>query len=143
MPKYNQNIPRPELPAVDTLPLRFSFKYLHFDNPKFYPSECSVEYLRKLFEALHHFSKWTVGHFIWPNNEEHRHIINFEQTCEKDGFQHIPQIDQEQFGYQEGWQFSIWPERYYCDWRVHGVLGDDTFFVVWLDEHHRLFPRNE
>lgn len=26
------------------------------------------------------------------------------------------------------------------NWRVHGFVSDDTFFVVWLDPFHNLYP---
>jgi len=103
MAKQNERIPALQPAAVDGLPLRFSFKYLDFDNAKFLPSKCTPAYIHELLKILHRFSTWTVGGFIDQNNDEHRHIIDFTQTTEKDGFQHISQIDKEQFGYQEGW----------------------------------------
>jgi hypothetical protein len=140
MAKQNERIPALSRPAVDSLPLRFSFKYLDFGNTKFLPSKCTPAYLHELFKILHRFSGWAVRDFIDQNNDEHRHIIDFTQTSEMDGFQHIPAIDQEQFGYQEGWQFGVYPEVYWNRWRAHGILLDDTFYLVWLDEKHLLYP---
>lgn len=97
---------------------------------------CSVDYLRHLFRALHAFSDWRVGDFVDQNNNEHRHIIDFGLSTEPDGFQ-IP--DAEQMGFVEGWQFSVQPHLYHYRGRVHGALVDDTFYIVWLDENHRLF----
>ncbi|SRR5713101_3015566 len=141
MAKRNEHIPALQAAAADDLPLRFSFKYLDFTNGKFRPSDCSPDYLVKLLEILHRFSSWTVGYFIDQNNDEHRHIIDFSQTSEKDGFQHIPRIDQEQLGYLEGWQFGVYPEVYWNEWRAHGILVADTLYVIWLDEKHLLFPK--
>lgn len=140
MANQNQKIPAVQPAAVDKLPLRFSFKYLDFSNGKFSPGGCSPAYFVKLFEILHRFSSWTVGDFIDQNNKEHRHIIDFDATTEKDGFQHIPTVDREQFGYEEGWQFGVYPEVYYNRWRAHGILVENLFYVVWLDEHHQLYP---
>ena len=81
------------------------------------------------------FSDWRVGDFVEQNNDEHRHVIPFEASTEPNGFQ-IPDADQ--MGYEEGWQFSVQPDVYYDRGRVHGVLVGDTFYIVWLDEHHRL-----
>lgn len=135
MAKHNEHIPAARPPDIDSLRLRFSFKYLDFQNAKFLPSDCSHEYLCKLFKMLHIFSDWRVGDFVDQNNNEHRHILAFETSTEPNGFQ-IPEA--EQMGYVEGWQFSVRPEVYYDRGRVHGAIVDDTFYVVWLDEHHRL-----
>jgi hypothetical protein len=135
MANRNEHIPATRPPEIDSLRLRFSFKYLDFKNAKFLPSECSQEYLGKLFQILKEFSNWRVGDFSEQNNDEHRHIIPFETSTEPNGFQ-IPEADQ--MGYLEGWQFSVRPDVYYDRGRVHGALVDDTFYIVWLDEHHRL-----
>jgi hypothetical protein len=45
-----------------------------------------------------------------------------------------------QLGYHVAWQFSVDPDIPYCHWRAHGILIDDTFFPVWLDPDHQLWP---
>lgn len=139
MANHNEHIPAVQRAAAN-MPLRFSFRHLDFNNPKFYPSRCEVGYFLRLFEILRRFSCWTVEDFIDQNNDAHRHIIPFETSSEQDGFQHIPEIDREQLGYHDGWQFGVYPEEPWNRWRVHGILVGDTFYVVWLDQHHELFP---
>jgi hypothetical protein len=139
MANHNPHIPRIERPAND-MPVRFSFKHLDLNNQKFLPSECRAEYFVKLFETLRRFSNWTIGDFIDQHNTEHRHTIDFDQTSEPDGFQRIPGLDADQFGYYEGWQFGVHLEDRGNRWRAHGILIDDTFYIIWLDEHHRLYP---
>ncbi len=135
-------IPQIEARPVDEKPLRFSFKHLDAGNPKFAITECPADYFCRLFSTLQLFSRWTVGQFIDQNNEEHRHIIDFSQTSEPDGFQNIPRIDRDQFAYSDGWQFGVYSEVPWVDWRAHGILLDDTFYIVWFDPQHRLYPRN-
>jgi hypothetical protein len=120
-------------------PVRFSFKHLDLDNPKFQCSECSKEFFEELLACLHMLSTWSIEVFRDQNNNQHRHVIDFMQTSEPDGFLGVPNIDPEQFGFHESWQFSVCPDDHANQGRVHGVLIDDTFFVVWLDHHHRLF----
>jgi hypothetical protein len=141
MVSYNERIPAVPSAEVDNQPLRFSFKYLDFSNEKFSPSNCSTVYLNKLFAVLQRFSTWRVSDFVDQYNHQRRHIINFEQTTEKDGFQHIPEIDRDQFGSSDGWQFGVFFEgEWHPQWRAHGILVDDTFYLVWLDERHLLYP---
>jgi hypothetical protein len=134
------SIPEPRPSSIDKLPLKFSFKHLDFENLKFRPSVCTLEYLLALLEALQRFSTWTVDQFMDINDKENRHSIYFPETSEPDGFEGIPPGDVEQFGYHDGWQFRIYsPQQPWQQWRVHGILIDDTFFVVWLDERHLLY----
>lgn len=68
-------------------------------------------------------------------------MIFFDETSEPEGFQSIPEMDRDQAGYAEGWQFSVDPDLPWRDWRAHGILIDDTFYIVWLDENHALYPK--
>jgi hypothetical protein len=124
MANHNPHIPPVERPVYN-MPVRFSFKHLDFDNPKFLPSECCTDYFVRFFETLRKFSAWRVGDFIDQNNNERRHIINFEQSSEPGGFQNVPGLD---------------PDQQWNRWRAHGILLEDTFYIIWFDEHHNLFP---
>lgn len=85
------------------------------------------------------YSTWTVESFRDQNNDLHRrHYIHFPATTEPEGFRNL---DDENLGYEEGWQFSVIPDAS-CIWRVHGALLDDTFYVVWLDPCHRLYLKS-
>src|SRR5882762_4429550 len=132
-------IPEPHIPTSE-LPLKFSFKHLDLNNSKFHWSQCPVTFFQKLLEIMARFSTWRVEEFTEENNEEHRHWINFPDTSEPQGFQNIPNVDSEQFGYEYGYQFGVNPAIPWNRWRAHGILIDDTFFLVWLDPDHRLFP---
>jgi hypothetical protein len=135
-----RGIPEPQEVQTDQLPLKFSFKHLDLQNVKFHCSKCSGEYFQKLLEILQRLSTWKVEDFVDENNDEHRHRIYFPATSEPNGFQNIPNVDSEQFGYEDGWQFGVYPMLRWNRWRVHGILIADTFFIVWLDPEHLLFP---
>jgi hypothetical protein len=91
--------------------------------------------LRLLLERIRDYSTWTVDDFCEQNNNEHRHIINFPATSEPNGFGNV---DTDQLAWHEAWQFELCRDQ---DWRVHGILIDDTFYVVWLDANHALYPK--
>jgi hypothetical protein len=125
-------IPAPILPPA-TETLKFSFRHLDTETEKFLITHCSEEFLRQLVHTIKEFSSWTVEQFCDANNRERRHVIWFTDTTEPDGF---PNMDREQLAYHESWQFQLTRER---DWRVHGILIDDTFYIVWLDPNHSLY----
>lgn len=79
------------------------------------------------------FSQWAQEDFCDQNNKEHRHVIDFDETSEQQGFG----IDDDQLAYLEPWQFAVCPKT---SWRVHGFIAEDTFFIVWLDPLHNLYP---
>ena len=101
---------QPRIPAVenaqtDTRLLRFSFTHLDIGKPKFDPDLCCVDYFRRLMFTLKRFSAWTVSEFIYlHNDQEHRHIIDFQGSSEPTGF-NIP-VDPEQLGSHEPW--PVW-----------------------------------
>ena len=137
--RVRRGIPEPRPIPTEQKPLLFSFKHLDLNNEKFHPSKCPQEFFNRLLERLQIFSTWTVELFTNQNNTEHRHIIWFDQTTEPQGFQNVPNIDPDQFGIHEAWQFGVLPDVPENRWRVHGILIDDTFFVVWLDAEHELY----
>jgi hypothetical protein len=134
-----RGIPEPRL-APESKPVRFSFKHIEVESEKFNYSKCSGEFYRRLFLCLRTFSTWSVELFTDQNNNEHRHVIWFPETSELDGFANVPNIDPDQLGFHEAWQFSVCPDDPGNQWRVHGILIDDTFFIVWLDPDHQLYP---
>ena len=61
------------------------------------------------------------------------HRLRWEETSEPTGFAHLnPQLRE-----QEAWQFEISVNEH---GRVHGLLLDNTFFVVWIDPKHEMYP---
>jgi hypothetical protein len=126
-------IPAPIFPPETEL-LRFSFKHLDLDAPKFGADLCNEYFLRRFLEVVRDFSSWTVEQFCDQNNNEHRHVISFAETTEPNGFLNI---EQDQLSYHESWQFQLSGRE---NWRVHGILIDDTFYVISLDPNHALYP---
>jgi len=136
MPKeHGRGIPEPRL-TPEKSSVRFSFKHIDIEHDKFHFSKCQTEFFEKLICRFRIFSTWSIEQFTDQNNNERRHTIWFPDTSEPEGFTNI---DSEQLGVHEAWQFAICPDDQANQWRVHGILIDDTFFVVWLDPEHKLY----
>jgi hypothetical protein len=127
------------IPASPTV--KFSFKHLDLTHPKFSLNNCCPEFWQALFVCLKLFSGWTVEQFTDQYNQEHRHTIHFPETSEPGGFN----VDPDNLGMEQCWQFAVNPECHATPdarWRVHGILAQDgTFYLIWLDPCHRLFPK--
>lgn len=128
-------IPR-RVPNPETDPLKFSFRHLHSDHPRFGIQECNLEFFSRLFERLQLYSNLSVGDFKDQNNNENRHMIDFDQTTQRDGFAGAPEVDVDQMNSRPAWQFAVCAKN---RGRVHGFILDDTFYVIWLDPFHRLY----
>jgi len=119
----------------DDQPLRFSFKYLDTTSAKFSVTSAEPDYHAALLCCIKHFCGWTVDRFCDQNNQENRHIIVFSETSEISGFSSA--VPEEQLQYSESWQFAVDVKTL---WRVHGFIIEDTFYIVWLDPQHALYP---
>jgi hypothetical protein len=140
LPVHPANSVIPEVVVPDeNRPLRFSFRHLDLSHAKFQIAQCSVGYFRVLMERIKEYSGWTVADFRDQNNNEHRHVIDFLETSEPNGFTDAG-IDEDQLAYNESWQFQLMQTE---NWRVHGILVDDTLYVIWLDPDHNLYPAGQ
>jgi hypothetical protein len=112
----------------------FSFKYFDSSHAKFGPDFVEDGYLRHFIERLKSLSGWLTRRFKTDRCKTVRnHTITFSETSEPDGFKHLP----EQLWEGASWQFSITANAH---GRVHGFIAGDTFFVVWIDPKHALYP---
>jgi hypothetical protein len=126
-------IPDPHLPPEQKL-IQFSFKHLDFSHSKFLPQDCPTEFWIALAHRLKGYSYLSLEIFLEQNNPDRRHVIDFRETTEPNGF---TSLDLEQLSYEEPWQFDLGT---FTPWRVHGTLIDEMFYIIWLDHSHRLYP---
>ena len=60
-------------------------------------------------------------------------MLDWNTTSEPNGFASLNQ----QLRGLEAWQFQITRNQH---GRVRGFLLEDTFFIVWIDPDHHLYP---
>jgi hypothetical protein len=102
-------------------------------NPKFGLHHCADGYLEKLLTRLQDVNRMRVEEFrSLPTKQVRNHRITFSETSEPNGFQTL----NGQLKAKEAWQFEITANEH---GRVHGILIDEVFFVVWLDPCHNLY----
>ena len=126
------------LPPSDLL--SFSFRHIdlrsnnrfHFDGWDISKSNYR-NYLRVFLQTLQNLS-----HLKWYEVHQNRspalrsHPIKWDQTTEPNGFTCLnPQLQA-----HDAYQFTLTANEH---GRVHGFAIDSTFYVVWLDPHHKLY----
>jgi hypothetical protein len=85
-------------------------------------------------QRLRDLSTWTVQEFTGPRHKSIRnHPHDWAQTARPRGFEHL----NEHLRAYQGWQFQLSSNEH---GRVHGILIDNTFYVIWLDQDHKLYP---
>jgi hypothetical protein len=114
-------------------PLLVSFKLLDLQgNAKFSTIHCGDGYLQRLLERLRDIGLTTLNRFKLPGSSLRSHTIDFAQTSEPDGFVSL----NAQLRDSEAWQCSISSNEY---GRLHGILIEETFYIVWIDPCHLLY----
>lgn len=115
--------------------INFSLRYLVRDSEKFGYVERDPGYFIALMERMQDISKMPLRDFVTQTNRTLRnHKIAFgESGVTEDGFG-IPGGEEYD---ANAWQFSITVNAH---GRVHGFFIDNTFYVVWLDPTHALYP---
>lgn len=112
--------------------LTFSFIYLDLRNPNFCIDETNSAYTSELLSRLKYLSSCKKGALIGGYRKALRnHPIPWHKTIEPDGFKCLPEELQD----VEGLQFSIDKDNH---GRIHGILLDGIFYIVWLDPDHKL-----
>ena len=132
--RAGKHIPAPQPP--DETEIQFSFKLLDLDsNRKFGLHHCHSSYWKKFLLRLKDVNAMKVREFRGtPSSQLRNHKISFKDTSEPAGFKQLP----EQLRSAEAWQFEL---TQHVHGRVHGILINQTFFVVWLDPCHRLYDK--
>ena len=128
----SHNIPR-QAPPVDPR-LRFSFGHIDlYSDDEFSVDLCEDGYLEKMLCRLRDVCVLTVKEFRTNKSAAIRaHPITWAETKRLAGFKNL----NAQLRGAEAWQFQITANEH---GRIHGILIDDTFYVVWIDPTHALY----
>lgn len=114
--------------------LKFSFRLLQTTKKfGFEQTDDANRYLQQLLARLQAISLLQVEEFRCSKAKAlraHRH--HWRGTTEKQGFPRLP----DEWDGHEAWQFQLSANKH---GRVHGILVDEVFYVVWLDPEHRLY----
>lgn len=98
------------------------------------PPNFGEGYTQTLMARLKDLSSWTVRQFTTHQHKSVRnHSHDWPKTARTNGFTHLNAT------YRDipGWQFCLTANAH---GRVHGIIIDDTFYVIWLDQDHRMYP---
>jgi hypothetical protein len=139
-----KRVPKPQIaagkiPNAKPPPPRhivFSFKYLTTANPKFTLDRAGEGYFETFIKRLKHVCALTATECrISHSGVLRSHPIRFANTSEPSGFGFTAMPEQLKEG--EPFQFALTSNEH---GRVHGILVDNLFYLVWVDPDHLLYP---
>jgi hypothetical protein len=121
-------------PPDESGPIRFSFRHLDlYSHPKFCVALCADGYLEKFLCRVRDLSTLSVREFRTNKSPSLKiHKITWSETKEIAGFSRL----NSQLRDEQAWQFEITKNEH---GRVHGILLDDTFYIVWIDPSNYLY----
>lgn len=133
-----QKPPANSFPIVKTeirdKPLRFSFSLFDNGDEEVCPEHFPAEYVQTLMQRLKDLSTWTLHKFMTDYSKTVRnHTIAWSDTARPQGFKHL----NTQLRAYVPWQFSLSVNEH---GRVHGIIIDEVFYIIWLDVNHKLYP---
>jgi len=114
--------------------IRFSFRHFVAAEPFVWPiGEALGSYIEKLFDRLREVSSISLSDFRTNKSRALRaHTHDWPRTTQAAGFTHL----NEQLRGCEPWQFCLSANEH---GRIHGLLIDEVFYVVWFDPNHALY----
>lgn len=115
--------------------IRFSFRHLQATE-KFgiHQTADLGAYLPQLLDRLKSVSDMRLSEFRANKDRSLRaHTHDWARTSEKEGYSHLTT----QLRACEAWQFQLSANEH---GRIHGILIDEVFYIVWVDPQHLLYP---
>ena len=119
--------------SASDAPMNFSFKFFDESDEELCPPNFKEGYTRALMLRLRVLSVWTGEKFRGKiENNIRNHIIDWNDTA-RACFSSVNMEHRDTPAYQ----FAV---TEYAHGRVHGFFIGDTFYVIWLDCNHALYP---
>ncbi len=122
------HIPAPVTPGAEVL---LSFKHLNLTD-KFTPKGREAEYIITALGRMREMCKLKPQELKQSGKVWRCHTIKWDETSEPKGYEAMPKSFQD----SEPMQISLGK----ADGRLQGYFVGSTFYVVWFDAHHQLYP---
>ena len=111
--------------------INFSFECITLSGDTFAFESISDQLLRECVKRMQYYGTIEPRHL---RREQHCHPMDWSDArLARRGFTHL---DEEKQSYP-AWQLNIAGPA-----RMHGFFYENTFYIVWFDCNHELYPRD-
>ena len=115
--------------------VNFSLKYLDINHEKFPCFDHNIDYYQGMVGRLKDLCSMKKMELMANRSSTLRmHPIKWDETSEKNGFG----IPGEEQLVDTPYQFSLSSNE---NGRVHGFFILNTYYIVWIDKDHKLYPK--
>ncbi len=118
--------------------LVFSFEYYQLRQGGWCLSELPHHRVYEALSDLRDLNQKTLGELAMNAGDLHYHPIDWTMTSEQDGFGDSPVAGLDAFQVALPRVSNNGPHGS-SSCRLIGAIAETTFYVVWVDIHHRLF----
>lgn len=131
VPKWGREIQKTKIDDVDNI--SFNFRRLKSEETKFHYTSKDSQYFLKLVDRLKNLCTYSKKELVSNTSKSLRcHKINFSDPgCSEKSFGFLGDVDDDAF------QVEVSANEH---GRIHGYFVGSTFYVVWLDPKHELYP---
>ncbi len=118
--------------SVQNKTINFSFECVALTGDQFALESVSDNILRELIKKMQYYGTIEPRHL--RNYDHHCHPIDWKDSrVTRTGFTHL---DEQKQAYP-AWQLNIVGIA-----RMHGFFSENTFYIVWFDSNHELYPHD-
>ncbi|MEH7157487.1 hypothetical protein [Neobacillus drentensis] len=116
--------------------IRFSFNYFDRSHELFNCGRTESQWFIDLFDNLKQISNLNKNEFLFDQKYKNHYDTHQHDWVDKqDKIYPLPQGMFEQV-IDDCWQFRLSSSN----GRVHGIMIENVFYIVWFDPHHNFYP---
>ncbi len=120
-------------PSLPKSNLKLSFEFYDDRSDEFCVSNWNREQIRKSLLCLREINRKSFNEILYQSRQYHFNEVIWNQTIKKSGFE-IPQISR-----LPAFHFSLVGVNNQLA-RIFGAYSQDTFYIVWFDLRHEIWP---
>lgn len=119
--------------AIERGKITFSFEFFDTNTDRYCLSNGTPEQIKAVMLRLRQINEKTLHELLAERKVSHFHPIDWDKTTEQGGFPDARANAMEPF------QFALLGVNGQLT-RVYGGLYRDTFYIVWIDWNHEIWP---
>jgi hypothetical protein len=113
--------------------VRFSFEFYDTSDTRYCLSRATAEQVRRTLARLKEVNQNSVAELRQKSDVYHFHAVDWDRTAEPQGFPDSRLLA------LPSYQFALLGVNQQRA-RVYGVLHGNTFYIVWFDLDHAIWP---
>jgi len=116
--------------------VRFSFKYFHANNGKLCGRGMKPDQIAPMFARLKEYEGLTWHQIVENHSHTHFRAIDFSISPDRECRRGFREQLEERMAHLTPYEIAVTNQI-----RLYGVIYIDSFYIVWCDHDHHVFPK--